>query len=204
MNNLLYVFITCEVRFPKCYDRIKDMMKLLDLEDYIIIKGGNIQEEYDIESHILNLNCNDFYEGLPEKIIKTFTFLYNSPLFSKYTHFCKIDDDIEIKNLLTDDILFDYCGHLNNNYDGSRGWHIGRCSENSIFNTTEYKGEYVPWCEGGYGYILSKTVLEFIVKETNYYNEIFEDVYIAKILHSNNVFPVHINIKHYLYSKDHL
>lgn len=203
MNSVLYIFITCKVRFDNCYDRIKTMMKDLNSDDFIIVKGGNHEDSYNSKDHILDLNCNDYYEGLPEKIVKTFRFIYNDSFFNKYTHLCKSDDDIIIKKLFKHSELFDYCGNVRNSYDGMRNWHIGKCSKTSLFNTMEYKGEYVPWCLGGFGYIVSKKIVEFIIQDSNYYNEIYEDVYIGKLLHRNNIFPINIKITDYLHSKDH-
>ena len=63
----LYVFITHKNNLSKCYDRIKNMID----EDFVIVCGGFIKSRYNDDSKILELNCNDSYVGLPEKIIKT-------------------------------------------------------------------------------------------------------------------------------------
>ena len=203
MGDILYIFITCKNNFVKSHSRIIKMMNKIDYKDYIIVLGG-INDYYNLKNKILFLKCNDNYEGLPEKIIKTYNFIYRSNLYIKYKYICKCDDDIIIKKLIESDKLYDYCGNLRNSYIGDREWHIGKCSKNSIYNNKKYEGEYVPWCLGGYGYIISTKILHYIINEKKEYkDEIYEDLYIAKILYKNNIFPKHINIKEYLYSEDH-
>jgi hypothetical protein len=203
MNSVLYVFITCQSRFNNCYDRINKMMTELNYSHYIIVKGGYTEAVYYSDARVLDLDCNDFYEGLPEKVLKSIKFISESESLNKYEYICKVDDDVVIDKLLTTDILSDFCGNLNVNYYGSRSWHIGRCSQNSKFNTTEYSGIFVPWCHGGNGYVLSKKAIDIIKNETGYYNEIYEDLYIAKILYNNNIFPKFINIRDYIYAEGH-
>jgi hypothetical protein len=200
---ILYVFITCEKRLEKCYMRIREMMEKLNSSDFIIVKGLG-KEDYDKEKHLLTLDCNDYYEGLPEKVVKTFKYIYDNGItFEKYNFICKLDDDMLVKALLNENDLFDYCGNVRHQ-NGFRNWHIGKCSKDSLFNTTEYSGVFVPWCLGGFGYVVSKKAIGFIEKDTNYFNEIYEDVYIGKILYQNNIFPNSIlNMNNYLYSGDH-
>jgi hypothetical protein len=200
---LLYVFISCESRIDKCYQRIIDMMKKINYDNFIIVTGSN-KNYYNSKTHILNIDCNDMYEGLPEKVIKSFKFISESKPFNKYTHFCKLDDDMVINNLVNIDKVSDYCGYVEETYVEDRKWHIGKCSINSKFNNTEYKGIFVPWCLGGLGYILSKKSLNRVATATNYKDEIYEDLYIAKILNNNNIFPQNIDaVTQCLFSPDH-
>jgi hypothetical protein len=204
-------------------------MENLNSNDFIIVKGlggadtseadtseadtseadtseadTTVSKNYDKEKHLLTLHCNDYYEGLPEKVVKTFKYIHDNPiLFEKYNYICKLDDDMIIKTLLNENELFDYCGNVRHQ-NGFRNWHIGKCSKGSSFNTSEYSGEFVPWCLGGFGYVVSKKAIEVIKKDTNYFNEIYEDVYIGKILYQNNIIPNSIpNMNKYLYSGDH-
>ena len=107
------------------------MMNNLNYKDYIIVLGG-INNYFNLKNKILFLKCNDNYEGLPEKIIKTYNFIYRSNLYIKYKYICKCDDDIIINKLIESNKLYDYCGNLRNSYIGDREWHIGKCSKNSI------------------------------------------------------------------------
>lgn len=200
---ILYLFVSCQKFIDNSYLRILNMMTKLNYDKYVIVTGGNDINEYDEENKRIKLNCNDTYEGLPEKMIKTYKYILNSKKFNDITHICKFDEDMILKKLLDPKKLLDYCGKVNYNI-GNRRWHIGRCSKTSKFNNMEYKGKYVPWCMGGYGYILSKKILKFLVNDTNYNNEIYEDLYIAKILNKNNIFPQKIqNINKYFISPEH-
>ena len=203
---ILYVFISCNSRIDKNYNRITNMMDKLNCDNYIIVTGGNTENKYLKDKHLLEIECNDYYEGLPEKMIKTFKFINENELFKKFTHFCKVDDDIIMNQLISTDILNDYCGKVENlNISPDRRWHINRCSINSKFNTTEYTGRYVPWCAGGHGYIVSRKSLNILASEKKYYNEIYEDVYIANTLYDKNIYPTNISeLKKYFYSDAHL
>lgn len=201
---LLYIFVSCKSRIERCYSRITNMMNELKNDNYIIITGGNGEYKYSKDKHLLEIDCNDYYEGLPEKVIKTYKFIYESALFDSFTHFCKLDDDMLIRNLIHNYLLTEYCGKVNNRRTGDRKWHIGRCSKDNLFNTTEYTGPYVPWCLGGCGYIISRNSLKILSSDVNYYNEIYEDLYVAKILHDKKITPTNVSdISRYIYSKDH-
>jgi len=179
-------------------------MNELKNDNYIIVTGGHDECKYCQNKHLLEINCNDYYEGLPEKVIKTYKFIYESGVFNNFSHFFKLDDDMIIKRLMHDSMLTEYCGKVNNNWTGNRKWHIGRCSKDSLFNTTEYKGGYVPWCLGGWGYIVSMDSLHILSTAENYFNEIYEDLYIAKILYEKQINPTNIpNLSNFAFSKDH-
>ena len=70
MNNILYIFFTHQDNINKIYDRIKNMMNSLNNSNYIIVQGGDVSDNYDNDSKILSINCNDKYEGLPKKVLK--------------------------------------------------------------------------------------------------------------------------------------
>jgi len=199
---LLYMFISCEKRMG-CYNRIMGMMTALDYGDFIIVKGGT-ETNYNPLTQILTLDCNDYYEGLPEKVLKAFKFVHDDARFSKYTQFCKVDDDIRVNRLIVPGVLTDYCGILYNYTVGNRRWHIGKCSTGSPFNTMPYTGKYVPWCLGGNGYFVSRRSLDAIVNDTTYKSEIYEDLYVAKLLRVAGILPTHIpDLLRFLFSKDH-
>jgi len=174
-------------------------------EDYVIVKGGSISIPYDPATHILTLSCNDMYEGLPEKVIKAFQYVHDDPAFAKYTHFCKVDEDIVVKALIPTRLLSDYCGRLYNSYIGNRVWHMGKCSPDSRFNKEPYKGIFVPWCLGGNGYFLSRNALKHVIGGiARAANEIYEDLYVAKLLRAERIMPKNIaGLSQYLFSSDH-
>jgi hypothetical protein len=204
MPNILYLFITHQKKLQIAKKRINSMMNNLQCSDYLIISGSNKSELF-IDEKILFINCNDNYDGLPEKVIKMFSFLINNNNFNKYTHFCKLDEDMIVNELINYDEIknFDYCGNVNRNKNGNRKWHIGRCSPHSKFNNTPYNGVYVDWCMGGYGYIASRIALNNINNDNNYDEHIYEDLYIAILLKDKNIIPENFYIKKYIFSPEH-
>lgn len=195
METNLYVFITHQDNLNNCYEKIKETAKT----DFIIIQGGFIRDEYNEETKILNLNCNDKYVGLPEKIMKTFHFIVNDNRFDKYTHIVKVDDDIKIlKKFGKLDCEY---GGLVEYVEGNRRWHTGRTG--TFWDQIPYMGEYVPWCLGGNGYIVSRDSLKKITPNFDYLNHIYEDVYLAIVMKKHGINPVNIDIKSHLSSPDH-
>jgi hypothetical protein len=192
---ILYVFLTHQKNINNCYDRIKSMM----IDDFIIVQGGYIKDLYNEESKILQLNCNDKYAGLPEKVMKTFHFLISDERFNKYTHFVKLDDDMTVVKRFNK-IEGDYIGNVHYE-DGSRQWHMGRTG--TFWDKIPYMGEFKPWCMGGFGYIVSRLALEKITPNYDYINHIYEDVYIGLLINSVGISPIKINTKDYMISPDH-
>jgi len=191
----LYIFISHQKNIDNCYGRILNMMN----DDFIVVQGGFIKDEYDDKSKILNLNCNDSYVGLPEKVMKTFHFLINDFRFQKYTHFCKLDDDMNLIKKF-ENLTDDYIGMVHYG-DGSRQWHMGRTG--TFWDKVPYLGEFKPWCMGGFGYMVSRRALEKIVPNFDYLNHIYEDVYIGLLMNKIGVVPKNINTKDYMISPDH-
>lgn len=191
----LYIFISHQKNLNNCYDRIAKMMKT----DFVVIQGGSIKDYYDEDKNILNLNCNDSYVGLPEKVMKAFHFLISDDRFKNYTHFCKLDDDMTLIKRF-ESLSDDYIGNVHYG-DGNRQWHIGRCG--NFWDRIPYLGEFKPWCMGGFGYVLSRTALEKALPNFNYLDHIYEDVYIGQLMNKVGIIPKMINIKQYVTSPDH-
>ena len=193
---VLYVFLTHQKNLDNCYFRINEMMKDLD---FLIVQGGFIKDSYDSEKNILNLNCNDAYVGLPEKVMKTFHYLISHERFSEYTHFVKLDDDMIVTKKFSE-LSGDYLGVVHYE-DGNRQWHVGRTG--TFWDKIPYLGEFKPWCMGGFGYIISRSALLKIVPNYEYLNHIYEDVYIGNLMNKIGVIPKMMNIKEYLVSPEH-
>jgi len=191
----LYVFITHQNNIKNCYERIKQMM----VSDFVVVQGGFVKDHYDEEKKIINLNCNDSYIGLPEKVMKTFHFLISDDRFKEYTHFCKLDDDMKVIQRF-ENIDGDYLGNVHYG-DGNRQWHIGRAG--NFWDRIPYIGEFKPWCMGGFGYIVSRFALEQITPDFKYLDHIYEDVYIGLLMFAVGIKPTNIDIKKYLLSPDH-
>jgi len=172
---------------------------MMNGQDFVIVQGGFIKDSYDSEKNILNLNCNDGYVGLPEKVMKTFNYLISDERFSEYTHFIKLDDDMIVVNRF-ENIEGDYIGMVHY-VDGNRNWHVGRTG--TFWDKIPYLGEFKPWCLGGFGYIVSRNSLEKIVPNHDYLDHIYEDVYIGMLMNKIGIVPTNYNIKEYLVSPDH-
>lgn len=170
-------------------------------DDFVIVQGGFIKDEYSKETNLLNINCNDTYAGLPEKVMKSFHFILSDDRFSKYTHFCKVDDDMQIIKRF-EDFNYDYAGNVYK-HEGIRNWHIGRCGEGNHWNHTIYDGKFEPWCLGGFGYVISRNALEKVLPNFDYINHIYEDVYMGNIMKSAGINPILIDTKEYMISPDH-
>jgi hypothetical protein len=192
---VLYVFITHQKNINNCYQRISDMMK----NDFVVVQGGCLEDFYDDDTNILSLNCNDGYVGLPEKVMKAYHYILKDSRFDKYTHICKLDDDMELIKRFSE-VSHDYFGIVSYN-EGNRKWHMGRCGD--IWDKIPYIGEYRPWCLGGAGYVVSKESLNKICPNHNYLGHVYEDLYVAIELNKVGINPTPINIKEYLVSPDH-
>lgn len=197
-NKLLIVFLSC-----KKHNELWN--KLLETTSNSIIFYGDpeITEPFIYKNRILTLKCNDTYDFLPVKVYLMIKTVLKIPELNNFSHILKIDDyDTKINNSIHDTIkditLYDYCGqHLHNHCSGNRKWHLMKCPENSMWRYKKYNGKYVPWLDGGCGYILSKKSLNIIsnmnlsVSEI-YKNYIYEDIMIALFLYNNNIFPIEI------------
>lgn len=192
----LYVFITHRGNIENCIGRITNMMQT----DFVIVQGGATRDTYDAERRVINLNCNDKYVGLPEKVMKTFHFLATDESFSEYTHFVKLDDDMVVRERFGN-IDGDYLGNVHY-VDGNRQWHLGRCG--NFWDRIPYIGEFKPWCMGGYGYVVSRQALEKIVPNHDYLDHIYEDVYVGLLMNRAGISPINIDVKNNVISPDHV
>jgi hypothetical protein len=182
------------------------------VRNLIIVKGGLTKEKYNLKDKILSLNCNDYYDGLPEKTISVIDVFLKNPSFKEFTHILKVDDHdtffddktigkIENIKIKPED---DYVGQriwVSSSGKLSSKWHIqsGQCKENSYWSNREYKGE-IPnsFARGGQAYILSRNAMQQINKvySMNDLEElskihIYEDVMVGLLLEKAG-----INVKH--------
>jgi len=203
---MIVVVISCKKHqdlWPNIFKR--------NVPDLYIVCGGF--EETRLNGNIIELKCNDFYEGLPEKVILAYEFIYKNIPF---THILKVDDhdtDFTSKQILNIESKLkiilntrDYIGQKLNSNPPDRKYHFNKTSNDSHWKTQEYSGEYKPWLGGGETYILSKKAIHCILSEHNEStldilrkNEIYEDLMIGKILFANGIYPSQVNygIKHW-------
>lgn len=204
---LLYCFLSHKSADSSFIENIHNMMKRIKTADYIICAGGYQTSEFDADTRILKLNCNDHYEGLPEKIYKIFSFVVNDSRFSGYTHFHKLDHDVIVKRPLELSSFksFHYSGKIRAK-KGPRDNHIGMCSKGSYFNTHIYEGPFVPYCYGGLSYIVSRKSANVIANSPEAFEkEIYEDLSVGKVLTEANIHPQDIGkiMRKHILSKDH-
>lgn len=197
-HNILYCFISHSLTIDQDIISIQQRCNTNNITDYIICYG-NGDNTLDSIQHTIHLNCDDTYEGLPDKIYKLYNFL--SKHLDNYDFYLKLDRTTKIHKKIDFINNHDYQGfvvpYVN---EGNRGWHLNKCSLSSKWNNKLYDGIYVPWCGGGYGYILSNKALKIIANNPpNLQEEIYEDLYVAKTLYQYNIKPSNIdNLSDYL------
>lgn len=199
-NDLFFCFVSCH-KYKHRWDRIKKMCKDLKIENYNIFVGG---DSYEKKGEIIQLECKDNYEDLPEKMFMIYN-LISKTVVQRYNYFWKLDDDIQIlsfecierKKLFNSLQNSDYCGFEVIKYGGNREWHFDKCSTNSSWNTTPYTGNYPSWAEGGGSYLLSQKAINCFKGFKEYENlrqcHIYEDVAVAQHLLSFGIHPSEIS-----------
>jgi Zn-finger nucleic acid-binding protein len=186
-NKIVYLIVV-----KQNTERFKLLLEYLDNfnYNYYILIGDDEYNKNTVMNNYLIVNVKDIYENLPKKVYEGIKYIYYN---TDYTHIYKVDDDF-FKYNLNENIYEDYYGNyivtkLTNNY------HFGKCN-NPELNTKHYTGKfYYKYAAGGYGYIISRKAMFFIINNKNYiYNEIYEDKAIGDILYNNNIL---INNNHY-------
>jgi len=204
--NVLYCFITHRSELNADIISISEMCLYNKISDYIIVCGANDKSYMD--NNILYLDCDDTYEGLPDKIYKMFKFVTSNIKLSTYKFYAKLDRKINLVQPIDVDLLEgDYGGkvvRVKEHCDGNRTWHIGKCSANSKWSVKKYEGKFVPWCDGGDGYILSNHAANIVANNPpNHDEDIYEDQYVAQKLLNNNIIPYKIQkLTSFFYDKD--
>lgn len=197
---ILYCYITHNAKVIEDSQHIQQTMLDINYSHYKIFYCGQDLKLKD--KTIIHLECNDFYEGLPNKIHNICQFINSSYLKNYYSHIYKIDATNKIKKIVPIVDNQDYYGFIlynQNVVEFRRRYHFGRCSKDSLWNTKRYDGEFVPYCAGGYGYVLSSKAIECIANNPNNDNEdIYEDLYVAQTLKKCNIKPHYFDTRPYL------
>ena len=154
----------------------------------------------------MQLKCPDTYDYLPMKIYCMLNALKQLESFNNITHIFKIDDlDVKFNDNINEKLI-KIPNIMNINYAGQRliknikdhqvcrTWRFNKCPPTSKWYNKEYDGEYVPWIDGGCGYILSKISIHLIANEDESYiqNHIYEDLMVAILLKKYNIIPIGI------------
>lgn len=204
--NVLPVIVSCQ-KNKQYWDSI------IQLNPNAIIFYGdptmNENYNYDEKKRILALKCNDFYEGLPEKMIALICAILELKCFQHIKYILKVDDhDVINKILNLGYVKHQLDLHPQPSYIGNRiiqttkffkptrSWHFGKCSPGSYWEKRKYMGEYTTWADGGQGYILRRDAMTKIGSVFNFSNidqigkrHIYEDLMIALILNQFNIKP---------------
>lgn len=187
-SKVLRVIVTHQAHLQVTIEKAASSYK----RDYVVVAGGYGQEG--MSDGVIKLNCDDSYCGLPDKITSLFRFISKEPAFDAYTHFLKLDEDMEfIKEI--DFELADYMGMIAGKHTINRRHHIGR-SVGHHWNERPYDGEVSDWCEGGLGYIVSRRAMECIGQVDGRMYPL-EDVMVGNVLENIGVYPRFVNINKY-------
>lgn len=197
---LLYTFISHNSKILEKSVFIQKNMDTINYHHYRIFYCG---ENKNIDGEkIIHLECNDSYEGLPNKIHSIAKYIISSDLCNYYSHICKIDDTNKPKKIMKLIPEQNYYGYVLRKTDlpeYRRTYHFNRCSKGSEWNQKRYDGEFVPYCAGGYGYVLSLLALRCISENPNNPDkDIYEDLYVAQSLLKCGIKPYHMDSKKYL------
>lgn len=193
-HNIIVLIITCRSRINKAVDINKTWVndfKKLGIKTIFVIGGSSksyLQEDF------LYLNCNDYYEGLPEKVINAYEFCYNNLSFD---YLYKVDDDVIVlphKLLFTNIVNKHYIGvpkNIDNNFN--RFWHRNKC-KNKNLNNIPYPLSKINlstiYAKGETGYFLSRYAIYLLLKHKNYIVlDLYEDKVIGDVLNKYNIYP---------------
>lgn len=198
---MLYCYISYKQKIMEDIMPISSIMCKFGYDDYLIFYGG--KEKIHIESDkVIHLDCDDTYEGLPNKTHSLCKYFLTSELSHKYTHICKTDRSTIIKQLIPYLPQLDYYGYTQSGSDPPdyrRTYHYGKCSQNSEWNNKKYTGEFVTYCGGGVCYVLSQKSIKIIAgTPDDPTSEIYEDLYVGKTLFKNKIYPYHLDTLKYI------
>jgi len=158
-------------------------------------KPNNINNTlYSYDNETLEIECNDYYEGLPEKVLASFFYCLKR---TSAKIIFKMDVNLEIINLKefekeSQKLIssnYDLFGFIRDEKHGfSRDWHFGKCND-EVLNSHYYDRKINYWPDGGRGYALSRkgaeNLFSHIFRENSTFllsNYLYEDVMIGEIL----------------------
>ena len=132
---------------------------------YVYIVGG---DRVELEGDVLQLDCPDDYEFLPEKILSAVDWVHRN---TQHEFMLKIDDDCFLN---VDEFFFshswrsaDYYGRRIDRSLGSmdRMWHMGKSSTKRAQLELDKSPEPSIYADGGSGYTLSRRAMGAILNE---------------------------------------
>ena len=194
---IIYCFISHNSVVQKDYDRIKKMMEELNHMQYCVIYGGKRNIEND---HVVHIDCDDTYAGLPDKINKTMKYFSSD---KKIDYVFKTDRTCIVKKIFDNESIqnIDYAGRILQ--FRSSTYHYWKCEKTSNWYNKPFNGKNIKYCSG-VGYLLSKKSIGIISNDNlEYKNHIYEDYYVGQLLGKKNILPKHINCKQYFFDPEH-
>lgn len=190
--------------------------KLEAFPDTVIAVGDpELKTDYELKDGILRLRCSDQYDALPEKVVYAIHAILRLPDFRTVTHLLKTDDHDNSYTATDIERVAGYSELREHHYMGVmihgekeceeimttdaynvRQYHFGKVSETSRWHNRPYTGEYVPWADGGQGYVVDRVAMRCINRQRNLRTisqvrdeEVFEDVMVAKLLRNFGILP---------------
>lgn len=199
---ILYCYISHYKKLAEDFSNISQVMNKLNYNNYIMIYGGKLISDAVSSEKIIHLDCDDSYEGLPNKIHTLAKYIKNNN-YTNFTHFCKIDSHTILKKILPLYTNIDYYGYVMSSNDNMpeyrRTYHFNKCSTNSEWNKKKYTGKFVNYCSGGVGYVLSHQSIDYIANcPNNSEYDIYEDLYVGITLYNNKIYPSNLNTMNYI------
>lgn len=169
----------------------------------LIVCGGF--RESTLNGKILQLQCSDEYDNLPEKMICAYEFVMNNSNFNDFTHILKADDhdtyfvSEQIKAIETkyESILKSehYIGQriISQRVMG-RNHHFSKVLPTSKWYNKMYTEPYFPYLGGGETYILSRHAMDCIIKHKGELDKhVLEDAMMGYILIKYGIRPYQLN-----------
>ena len=176
------------------------------LGNILILCGGS--DKITLVGNVLYLDCIDTYDGLSEKMMKAYSFIFSNQIFESVTHVLKADDhdtfftQLDIQNIESKykDILLhnDYIGQriVHSEYLLGRCHHFGKVPKESKWYNKCIENKFVPYLGGGEVYILSKRALYYLVNNKEQYKDFcsYEDLMVGSVLNEYDIKPYEINL----------
>ena len=113
--NILFMYICC-FKYKEKWEKIK-LLNKDSKTPFVILCGKELDKDFELIDNILYLNCDDAYEGLPEKVCCGLSAILKIPQFSNITHILKIDDDNDCNPQEVVDSLINKSHKILNSYD---------------------------------------------------------------------------------------
>ena len=198
MSSILVLVISCR---KHCH--LWESILSRNQENTLIVCGGF--SESTLNGKIVQLQCSDDYDGLPEKTLYAFEFIMNNPTFNNFTHVLKADDhDTYFTSEQIKDIEIKYQSVLKSeHYIGQRiipenvmgrQHHFPRVLPNSKWYNKMYTEPYFPYLGGGETYILSRGAMFCIIKHKHELDKhVLEDAMMGYILIKYKIHPYQLN-----------